>query len=144
MSATAPDFMCDALGWQDSGNVCNIKETIEDDPYAVSLGLELPDLETKTVSSKAVTFDEAMTVHKKKKEVDPKIPESKSFRNTMILVELMKKYKAYDKAQLFKTMPDHLEIDGSDTDLSNFSQLVCHLQQKNVLRECTGYDTNDQ
>lgn len=85
-----------------------------------------------------------MTVDKKKKEVDPKIPESKSFRNTMILVELMKKYKAYDKAQLFKTMPDHLEIDGSDTDLSNFSQLVCHLQQKNVLRKCTGYDTNDQ
>ena len=130
MSATTPDFMCDALGWLDSGNVCYVKEAVDDDPYAVSLGFELPDLEAKTVSSKAVTFEKAMTVERKRKEIEPKIPESKSFKNTMILVELMKKYKAYNKAQLFKTMSDHLELDGSDIDLSNFSQLVCHPQQK--------------
>lgn len=102
MASTSPDFMCDALGWQDSGNVSNIKDTPDDDPYAVSLGFELPDLDSKTVSSKSVSFDGAMTVEKKKKETEPKIPESNSFKNTMILVDLMKKYKAYDKAQLFK------------------------------------------
>ena len=128
MAGSTPDFMCDALGWQDSGNVCTTKEQQEDDPYTVSLGFELPDLETKTTSGKVVRFDEAMTVVKKK-EVEPKIPESKSFKNTMILVDLMKKYKAYDKSQLFRTMSEHLEYDGSDTDLSNFSQLVCHPQQ---------------
>lgn len=73
-----------------------------------------------------------MTGDKKKKELEPKIPESKSFKNTMILVDLMKKYKAYDNGQLFKKMSDNLETEGSDIDLSNFSQLVCHPQQKNV------------
>ena len=67
---------------------------------------------------------------KKPKNSESRIPESKTFKNTQILLDLCNKYKCFDKTGLFKAICDSEEVDGDNIDKSNYMQICCHPQQK--------------
>ena len=131
------DLQCDALGWISSSNVRISNENLSDDEddYAKLMCEELPevsDVITQTPkTAKSSTFDEVLcNAPKKPKNSESRIPESKTFKNTQILLDLCNKYKCFDKTGLFKAICDSEEVDGDNIDKSNYMQICCHPQQK--------------
>lgn len=131
------DLQCDALGWISSSNVrvCNDALSDEEDDYAKILCEELPEVTEVTPhtpkSAKSSTFAEVLcNAPKKAKIAESRIPESKCFKNTQILLDLCNKYKSFDKAALFKAISDSVEVDGDNVDKDNYLQICCHPQQK--------------